>query len=278
MRVKAESARVLITVKATPQPSEKYGDTVCVAGLRIDGSTASWIRLYPIAFRWLGDDAQFNKYDVVDIEVRRRHEDTRAESYSPTQDSWTKVESLPPWKRRREIVGQLEPTSTCALARAGKAHTAAPSLGLVYPADVGNLEFEPHPKWTPQQIAKMESHIAMESGALIPMSGKLPAILIEPRFEVRYRYRCADTACPGHQGRILDWELTALQNKLGRDSDDELKRKIEQKFHAQMFDASRDSAFYMVNFEAATRRAQFSVLGVYWPKRSDTSTPDPMLF
>ena len=27
----SEQARVLITVKASPEPSEKYGDTVCVA-------------------------------------------------------------------------------------------------------------------------------------------------------------------------------------------------------------------------------------------------------
>ncbi|CAM3719201.1 hypothetical protein E4A47_04460 [Micrococcus flavus] len=34
-----KAARVLITVKATPQPSQKYGDTVCVAGIRLREDT-----------------------------------------------------------------------------------------------------------------------------------------------------------------------------------------------------------------------------------------------
>ena len=40
MHVRSETARVLITVKASPQPSAKYGDTVCVAGIRVGGITA----------------------------------------------------------------------------------------------------------------------------------------------------------------------------------------------------------------------------------------------
>lgn len=87
MRVEGERARVLITVKATPQPSTSYGDTSCVAGVRIDGDEPSWIRLYPIAFRWLDGDAQFKKYDIVELEVRRKDSDTRRESYSPTHSS-----------------------------------------------------------------------------------------------------------------------------------------------------------------------------------------------
>lgn len=278
MRIRAESARVLITVKATPQPSEKYGDTVCVAGVRLDGGSPTLIRLYPIAFRWLGDGAQFDKYDVIDLEIRRRDADTRPESYSPTENSWTRVDSLPPWKRRHEVIRKIEPTTTCELMRRASANSAATSLGLVYPQDVGELEFEPHPKWTREQIAKMESRIARESGALIPMSGAVPAILREPRLKVRYRYRCADRTCGGHQGRILDWELTALQNRLARDSIEVLQRKIEVKFRNQMLGPDRDTAFFMGNFEAAPRRGKFSVLGVYSPRRTDTIPEAPTLF
>ncbi|RRD60723.1 hypothetical protein EII30_05595 [Leucobacter sp. OH1287] len=48
-----ETARVLITVKTSPNPSAKYGDTVCVAGIRTDREAYEWIRLYPVNFRWL---------------------------------------------------------------------------------------------------------------------------------------------------------------------------------------------------------------------------------
>lgn len=277
MRVEGERAQVLVTVKATPQPSERYGDTSCVAGIRIDGDAPSWIRLYPIAFRWLDGDAQFKKYDVIELEVRRRDSDTRRESYSPTQDSWEVVRNLPPWRARHTIVGQLTPTTTCELMRAATADASAPSLGLVYPADIDKLEFEPHPKWTPEQLAKMQGRIDKESSALIPMSDSIPAVLKEPRFIVRYRYRCGASACAGHQGRILDWELTALQNRLGG-SDQHIKDGVTEKFLDQMFAPERRAGFYMGNFELAARRGKFSVLGVYWPKVDDTIDPQVTLF
>jgi hypothetical protein len=62
--------RVLITVKAAPNPSEKYGETVCVAGLRLDLDAAGWVRLYPVNFRELDGDGQFRKYDVVSLDAR----------------------------------------------------------------------------------------------------------------------------------------------------------------------------------------------------------------
>jgi hypothetical protein len=161
--------------------------------------------------------------------------------------------------------------------RAAERDHAAPSLGLVYPADVDRLEFEPHPKWTPEQLAKMRARIGRESTALIPMSGTVPALLKEPRFKVRYRYRCEAASCPGHQGRILDWELTALQNRL-RGSDTDVKRAITEKYLEQMFAKDRRSGFYMGNFELAARRAKFSVLGVYWPRLRDVEPSAPSLF
>lgn len=277
MRVRGERARVLITVKATPQPSTTYGDTSCVAGVHIDSDEARWIRLYPIAFRWLDGDAQFKKYDVIELEVRRRDADTRRESYSPTQDSWRVVQNLPPWKARHAIMGQLEPTATCELMRAAAADGSAPSLGLVYPKDIDRLEFEPHPKWTTEQLGKMQARIDKESTALIPMSGSVPTLLKEPAFKVRYRYRCSDHRCPGHQGRILDWELTSLQNRL-RHRGEDIKAGVTEKFLEQMFAPDRSAGFYMGNFELAARRGKFSILGVYWPRTVDASTPAPTLF
>ncbi len=277
MRVEGERAQVLVTVKATPQPSASYGDTSCVAGVRIDGDEPTWIRLYPIAFRWLDGESQFAKYDVIELEVRRRDADTRKESYSPAQDSWHKINHLRPGKSRHQVIGRLPVTTTCELMSAASADPAATSLGLVYPADVDRLEFEPHPKWKPEQLAKMQDRILKESTALIPMSGSIPSVLKEPAFKVRYRYRCESTGCRGHQGRILDWELTALQNRLRHDGKD-VKAGVTEKFLDQMFASDRRTGFYMGNFELAARRGKFSVLGVYWPKAEDAVAPQPALF
>ena len=56
--MRADELEVLITVKAAPNPSEKSGETVCVAGLALsEGRTrARWVRLYPVNFRFLEAD------------------------------------------------------------------------------------------------------------------------------------------------------------------------------------------------------------------------------
>ncbi len=52
-----ETKKVLVTVKTYPNPSRKYQETVCVAGIDLD--TKTWIRLYPIKFRDLEANKQF---------------------------------------------------------------------------------------------------------------------------------------------------------------------------------------------------------------------------
>jgi hypothetical protein len=56
-----ETAEVMITVKTYPDPSETYGETVCVAGVRLDLERPEWIRLYPVKFRNAHFDNQFSK-------------------------------------------------------------------------------------------------------------------------------------------------------------------------------------------------------------------------
>jgi hypothetical protein len=58
-----EKKRILITVKAYPNPSRKYGETVCCAG--VDLSNSQLVRLYPIKFRDLDEGKQFKKYSII---------------------------------------------------------------------------------------------------------------------------------------------------------------------------------------------------------------------
>src|SRR4051795_1862707 len=71
--------RVLITVKAAPNPSETYGETVCVAGLRLDPEAPGWVRLYPINYRELETNQKFKKYDIVSLQAKPNRSDPRPE-------------------------------------------------------------------------------------------------------------------------------------------------------------------------------------------------------
>ncbi|MBX9471411.1 hypothetical protein [Microcella sp.] len=266
MRVIAEKAQVLITVKTSPQPSTKYKDTVCTAGVRLDDDSPRWICLYPIPFRHLETDLQFKKYDLIELEIRRRHEDSRKESYSPDWSSVRRVDHFDPWERRVDALRNLPLTNTCELSAAARADHAAPSLGLGGVADLTGLTFERHPGWNEKQRAILSR--ALEEVDLFG-SGLTPRKLEPPRLVVTYRYRCTGPTCSGHRGQILDWELTALQQRLRSVTDSELKRVIETKFVDEMFASGRDSHFLMGNFENPVKRDKFSVLGVWYPRQSD---------
>ncbi|MBG0768174.1 MAG: hypothetical protein H0S77_11300 [Spirochaetaceae bacterium] len=95
--------KLFITVLTYPNPSHKYIETVCTAGLTESGD---WIRVYPIKLRML--DTRIQKYGwyILDIEPRDRNKDNRKESYyciSPPEEC---IEHIGPdnnWKARKEI-------------------------------------------------------------------------------------------------------------------------------------------------------------------------------
>lgn len=271
MQVRSETARVLITVKASPQPSAKYGDTVCVAGIRLDGGLAEWVRLYPVPFRWMSGEHQFKKYDIVTAEIRRATDDQRPESFKPDIDSIEVVDHLKDWKARQPIFENVPRTTTCAL-RAGVAERLdAPSLGMVRVASLDGIEFEAHPGWTPAEQAKIAASVVQQPLSLFGDATATPVPLRAPRFRVRYRYHCEETGCLGHGGTILDWEMTALQRNV-RGSDEEIKAAVRKKFVDEKFGSGKHASLFMGNIADPTKRLSFSVLGVHSPSTGVASS------
>ncbi|MEU2174634.1 hypothetical protein ABZ552_10475 [Nocardia sp. NPDC019219] len=79
----------MITVKTYPNPSDTYGETVCVAGVRLDRERPEWIRLYPVKFRNEDFDKQFKKYEVLRLNgTYRQPNDNRPESFARARTSW----------------------------------------------------------------------------------------------------------------------------------------------------------------------------------------------
>jgi hypothetical protein len=85
--IHGDTIEVLITVKAYPAISNKYGEVVCVAGIRMDTPRPEWVRLFPVAFRNMPFDQRFRKYDVIRLEADRHSGDARPETYRPNVDS-----------------------------------------------------------------------------------------------------------------------------------------------------------------------------------------------
>src|SRR6266496_4083795 len=84
MPITPRSSRVVILVKALPQPSKRYGETVCCAGVTAD---RKWKRLYPVRFRHLQGDQSFSRWDWVTFKYTQPLRDQRIESCHVFEDS-----------------------------------------------------------------------------------------------------------------------------------------------------------------------------------------------
>lgn len=256
-----QDLEVLITVKAAPTPSEKSGETVCVAGLALSANRLSsrFVRLYPVNYRNLEQDVQFKKYDIVKVSARPSSGDTRVESWNPIMTTLKVIEHLPPWKRRRALLDPVLEDSMCRLNRENQAGATGRSLALVRAKQVRDLQVSLHPGWTEQEQSKIDKYINQLD--LFNERDKTP--LEAPRMIGHFRWLCYETACQGHRQSIIDWEFVALQRRLSDASDEQLVRALRERFLEEICHSGREIAFFVGN--QAKRHHVFHVLGIYYP-------------
>jgi hypothetical protein len=262
-----EWADVLVVVKTYPAPSARHGETVCVAGVRLDGpDSPTWIRLYPISFRALESNGQFKKYQRVRIPVRARGSyDPRPESYSPllaglTTGEW--YDTRRNWQLRKELMGPLiGATTTCELIGRNREATmdqSVPSLGMVR-ATVSAVEVEEGAPWTPAQLAKARAFSAAD---LLNQDG-YPELQPVP-YQIKINYRCDEPSCRGHAPHLIDWELGAMgltwPAKYGRSTASVIRGRYEE-----LLDNTKKDVHLIVGNQHQ-RRQIFSACGVWWPK------------
>lgn len=264
--------RVLVLIKATPQPSRQYGDTVCVAGVLMDASPPRWVRLYPVPFRYMEGDRQFKKYDVVSVRTRDAGGDKRPESRKIDATTIQVVQHVDGWRSRATWVEPLAGASMCDLAAATKVDINAQSLGAVSPAAVSGLEFTRHPGWSADELQRFDDY--RSQGDLFNETP--PRLLDAPPWIVHVNYQCHTATCGGHRQRIIDWELTALQSRYRSRPEAELKAAVTQKFFEIPFASKRSPLIFVGNQEDVRRRSSFTVLGLYYPSASDVEQTIPL--
>lgn len=273
-----EVAQVMITVKTYPSPSDRYGETVCVAGVRLDREPPEWVRLYPMKFRLVDYEQQFKKYEIVEIPVAPQGtSDPRPESMRPDQSilkPLRQVDTKRNWAERRQLLGDLVgATTTCDLIAANNAVTyadAAPSLGLVKVLDV-DLKVSLGDPWDDRQQAKV---VAAAAPSLFNQEGLRE---LEPApYKLGLRYRCEAKACRGHQPTMIDWEMGQAGRKWRRESGDARAREMLLDKYTKLFGDDIDTHLFIGNMHQ--HRASFSALGVWGPKAEPPSPYEGDLF
>ena len=241
-----ERQRILVTVKTYPTLSRKYGETVCTAGVREDGS---WVRIYPVPFRQLEHTEQYKKYDWIECSLVPRIADIRPESYSPVDPNELRpvghMDTHDNWRERRRLL-------TCtarvhdrldSLIRGAKENEL--SLAVFKPAKVHDFIWEPEDReWDREKLQQMRE-LHNQLGLFGDNDWRTTFKLI-PKLPYSFSYRFEDALGKKSELQILDWEAGALYwNCLKSAEYDEpaALAKVRQKYLDQF--VAKDLHFYL---------------------------------
>lgn len=256
--------KVLITVKTYPTISTKYDELVCTAGLREDGT---WIRLYPVPFRKLPYGQQYEKYDWIEVEVRKRRGDFRPESYSPIGEikklSHVDTGRNRMWDERRRLVLKKVYRSLDLLISEAKDKSIRTSLAVFRPAKI--LDFcveECEREWSKSQRDSLRQMKLFEKhGSKFEVVRKLP---------YKWSYRFEDADGKKRELMVEDWEVGALYwRSVERHKGDEQKAlaDVRNKFLDELA-GKQDLHFFLgttYEFHARNALNPFIIVGVFYP-------------
>lgn len=182
----------IIMIKAAPQVGQRHGETVCCAGISLDGK---WLRLYPVCFRTLDDGQKFGRWDRIHFKWRKPIDDPRVESMRVDQDSISIVGSLKASERER-FLAPLIVTSLDREREKGR------SLALL---KARNLRFKASKREQKDVDADRARFDALRKQA--DMFNTKAIIPYNPcPYEFKYRYQTDDGS---REGTCQDWEMEA---------------------------------------------------------------------
>ncbi len=220
-----EKQRILITVKTYPTLSTKYGETVCTAGVREDGT---WVRIYPVPFRRLNEEQQYKKYDWLDVRLVRNTSDQRPETYRPAdpKDFESAVGHMGTddgWRERRKLLLQTARVYDRLDVLIDGAKANEISLAVFKPARILDLVVEADDReWDMGKVRQMRElsrqHDLFEDNAW------RETFKVIPKLPYKFSYKFEDSTGKESKQRILDWEIGALYwNCLSSEGGDEAK-------------------------------------------------------
>jgi hypothetical protein len=274
--------KVLITVKTYPTLSKKYGELVCTAGFREDGS---WIRIYPIPFRKLDYDKRYKKYDWIELDLVRNTSDFRPESYKPTYYDGLKVldhiEAKPNnWEKRKEIVLKKVFSNLSTLIEEAKDKQIRTSLAVFKPKEILEFKIEQVDRnWDSEKLADLEA----KSKQLNLFENPDNPFIVVDKLPYKFSYKLIDEKGKESTMMIEDWEIGALyRNMLAKYEGNEAKacEDVKKKYFDD-FAKTKDLHLYLgTTFINHLRGAPnpFIIIGTFHPKKEEIKTMEPTLF
>jgi len=249
--------KLLITVKTYPTPSTRYREIVCTAGVKEDGT---WIRLYPIDYRFRDYSQWYKKYQWIEVDVEKNFRDPRPESFRPVSD--IKILGKPlgtenNWTERKKYVLAKGTKTMCWLQKQSQKNI---SLSVVKPKEVKDFYWEKSSNtWSSKQ------NEALKQIGLF--DGNVPSKLEKIPYKFKYHFICEEPNCPGHEMMIEDWEVMELYRKM-KDKYGEEKGllKVKERFFDQLCSPKRDTYFFVGTI---LQFGTWIIIGTFWPPKCE---------
>jgi hypothetical protein len=265
-------AKVLVTVKAYPQPSNTYDDLVCTAGVLEDGS---WVRIYPVPFQSLLNQ-NIRKFEWIEIDLERNHKDFRPESYRPADISLSDVTKAgrigtkgAGWKMRKEMCCRHTYRSLSRLTEDAYGDDKV-SLATFKPTEIKGLIVSPD-----EDDWKKEWQIRRQVPQLFDGIDNRPTASQVNKIPYSFRYRLIDSEGRESRMKIIDWEIGALyRNCLAQaEGDEEVAiEKVREKYAREL--VKRDLHLFLgttKQFHARKAPNPFIIIGVFYPPKDPQS-------
>lgn len=237
--------RVLITVKTYPTLSRKYGETVCTAGMRADGT---WMRIYPVPFRRLEETEQYSKFDWLEADFVRSRSDVRPETHHPKDlaqlvpngqmgrdDNWRERRAL--ILKKAQVFDRLEP-----LMIGAKENRL--SLATFKPTKIRGFICEDEDReWDADKVAEMRDRTRQVE--LFKAETWRETFRLIPKLPYSFSYQFEDATGRKSTMQVLDWECGQLfWNCRNRHGDEQIAiEKVKAKYLGEF--SRRDLHFFL---------------------------------
>jgi len=263
----SESIRVLVAVKTYPTLSSEYNELVCTAGFREDGS---WIRIYPVPFRFLQEKQQYKKWQWIRVKTVKNNKDFRPESYRPydLENSIQLEDEIPSknsWKARSEFALKHVWNNMTELAKAAQRDNI--SLATLKPKEVKNFIWERTSKeWDHKKLEGILS--SLNQGFLFDTTSR-QGFEIAKKIPFKFSYVFSTEDGKERTMMIEDWELGMLYLKMyNKFRNEEVAcEKVKEKYFRTMING-RDLYFFVgttLKFHKVNVANPFIIIGTYWP-------------
>jgi hypothetical protein len=202
--------RILVTVKTYPTLSRKYGETVCTAGIRGDGT---WVRIYPVPFRRLDEAEQYKKFDWLECELIKNSEDSRPESFRPTDVNQLNpighVDTSNNWRERRRLILNTAKIYTRRQELIDGAKANIVSLAVFKPTRILDFIWEAEGReWDQSKVDEMR--IRSGQGVLFEEDAWRQTFRLIAKLPYSFSYRFEDADGKVSELQVLDWEAGQL--------------------------------------------------------------------